>query len=170
MSKKYKIVIFGATGFTGELCARFMSEKYSDIPIAIAGRSAEKLEKIKNTNNLPFPIIVADAFDVNSLEKMCRDTEVVLSTAGPYHKYGSDLLGACVKHDCHYVDITGESFWVKDMIEKHHKEALHHQIWACFMLSTRLLEMLIAFNVFRLGKVKLLEERWKQCFHRWMQS
>ena len=123
MSRKYKIVIFGATGFTGELCARFMSEKYSDIPIAIAGRSAEKLEKIKNTNNLPFPIIVADAFDVNSLEKMCRDTEVVLSTAGPYHKYGSDLLGACVKHDCHYVDITGESFWVKDMIEKHHKEA-----------------------------------------------
>ena len=46
MSRKYKIVIFGATGFTGELCARFMSEKYSDIPIAIAGRSAEKLEKI----------------------------------------------------------------------------------------------------------------------------
>ena len=123
MSKKYKIVIFGATGFTGELCARFMSEKYSDIPIAIAGRNAEKLEKIKNTNNLPFPIVVADAFDINSLEKMCRDTEVVLSTAGPYHKYGSDLLGVCVKHGCHYVDITGESFWVKDMIEKHHKEA-----------------------------------------------
>ena len=45
MSRKYKIVIFGATGFTGELCARFMSERYSDIPIAIAGRSAEKLEK-----------------------------------------------------------------------------------------------------------------------------
>ena len=54
---------------------------------------------------------------------MCKDTEVVLSTAGPYHKYGSDLLGACVKNGCHYVDITGESFWIKDMIEKHHKEA-----------------------------------------------
>ena len=47
MNRKYKIVIFGATGFTGELCAKFMSEKYSDIPIAIAGRSLEKLEKIK---------------------------------------------------------------------------------------------------------------------------
>ena len=123
MNRKYKIVIFGATGFTGELCAKFMSEKYSDIPIAIAGRSLEKLEKIKNKHDLPFPTIVADAFDVNALEKMCKDTEVVLSTAGPYHKYGSDLLGACVKNDCHYVDITGESFWIKDMIEKHHKEA-----------------------------------------------
>ena len=123
MNRKYKIVIFGATGFTGELCAKFMSEKYSDIPIAIAGRNLEKLEKIKNKHGLPFPIIVADAFDVSALEKMCKDTEVVLSTAGPYHKYGSDLLGACVKNGCHYVDITGESFWIKDMIEKHHKEA-----------------------------------------------
>ncbi len=123
MNRKYKIVIFGATGFTGELCAKFMSEKYSDIPIAIAGRSLEKLEKIKNKHGLPFPVIVADAFDVNALEKMCKDTEVVLSTAGPYHKYGSDLLGSCVKNGCHYIDITGESFWIKDMIEKHHKEA-----------------------------------------------
>ena len=123
MNRKYKIVIFGATGFTGELCAKFMSEKYSDIPIAIAGRSLEKLEKIKNKHGLPFPIIVADAFDVSALEKMCKDTEGVLSTAGPYHKYGSDLLGVCVKNGCHYVDITGESFWIKDMIEKHHKEA-----------------------------------------------
>ena len=123
MSKKYKIVIFGATGFTGELCAKFMSERYSEIPMAIAGRSQEKLEKIKAKHNLSFPIIVADAFDVDALDKMCKDAEVVLSTAGPYHKYGSDLLGACVKNGCHYVDITGESFWIKDMIEKHHTEA-----------------------------------------------
>ena len=123
MSRKYKIVIFGATGFTGELCARFMSERYSDIPIAIAGRSAEKLEKIKKTNNLPFPAIVADAFDVDALNKMCKDAEVVLSTAGPYHKYGSNLLEACINNGCHYVDITGESFWIKDMIDKHHEAA-----------------------------------------------
>ena len=123
MSRKYKIIIFGATGFTGELCAKFMSQRYSDVPIAIAGRNAEKLKKIKEKNNLSFPVIVADAFDVKALDRMCKDTEVVLSTAGPYHKYGSELLKACVKNSCHYVDITGESFWVKDMIEKHHKEA-----------------------------------------------
>ncbi len=123
MNRKYKIVIFGATGFTGELCAKFMSERYSDIPIAIAGRNLEKLEKIKESHNLPFPIVVADAFDASAIEKMCKDTEVVLSTAGPYHKYGSGLLEACVKNGCHYVDITGESFWIKDMIEKHHETA-----------------------------------------------
>ena len=92
MSRKYKIIIFGATGFTGELCAKYMSERYSDVPMAIAGRSKEKLENIKSTNGLPFPIIVADAFDVDALDSMCRETEVVLSTVGPYHKYGSCLL------------------------------------------------------------------------------
>ena len=51
MSKKYKIVIFGATGFTGELCAKFMSERYSEIPMAIAGRSQENLEKIKTATS-----------------------------------------------------------------------------------------------------------------------
>ena len=123
MSKKYKIIIFGATGFTGELCAKYMSERYSDVPMAIAGRSKEKLENIKSTNGLPFPIIVADAFDVDALDSMCRETEVVLSTVGPYHKYGSYLLEACIENGCHYVDITGESFWIKDMIDKHHKSA-----------------------------------------------
>ena len=77
MNRKYKIVIFGATGFTGQLCAKFMSQKYSDIPIAIAGRSAEKLEKIKKAHNLPFPIIVADAFDVKALDKMCKDLSLI---------------------------------------------------------------------------------------------
>ena len=55
MSRKSKIVIFGATGFTGELCAKFMSEKYSDIPIAIAGRSLEKLKKLKKIMAFLFP-------------------------------------------------------------------------------------------------------------------
>ena len=123
MSRKYKIIIFGATGFTGELCAKYMSERYSDVPMAIAGRSKEKLENIKSTNGLSFPIIVADAFDVDALDSMCRETEVVLSTVGPYHKYGSYLLEACIENGCHYVDITGESFWIKDMIDKHHQTA-----------------------------------------------
>ena len=48
---------------------------------------------------------------------------MVLSTAGPFHRYGSNLVAACVKNASHYVDITGENFWVKGLIEKHHEEA-----------------------------------------------
>jgi short subunit dehydrogenase-like uncharacterized protein len=123
MNKKFQIIIFGASGFTGELCARYLSENYSDVSFAIAGRNKEKLEQIKSKNNLSCPIIVADSFDRSSLNEMCKKAGVILTTAGPYHKYGSLLLGACVENGCHYVDITGESFWVKEQIEKHHAEA-----------------------------------------------
>ena len=123
MNKKHQIVIFVATGFTGELCVKYMSEKYPDISIAIAGRNKEKLERVRNRHGLSCPIVVADAFDVEALDKMCQDADVVLSTAGPYHKYGSDLVRSCVNAGCHYVDITGESFWIRDQIEKHHKSA-----------------------------------------------
>ena len=67
--------------------------------------------------------IVADADDVEGLEAMTARSKVVLSTAGPFHRYGSNLVAACVKNATHYVDITGENFWVKGLIEKHHAEA-----------------------------------------------
>ena len=61
MNKKYQIVIFGATGFTGELCVKYMSEKYPDVSIAIAGRNKEKLEMVRTRHGLscqqPAPII-----------------------------------------------------------------------------------------------------------------
>ena len=46
-----------------------------------------------------------------------------MSTTGPFHRYGSKLVASCIKNHTHYVDITGENFWVKGLIEKHHKEA-----------------------------------------------
>ena len=50
-------------------------------------------------------------------------TRVVLSTAGPFALFGGPLVAACVRHGTHYVDITGETPWVKDMIDQHHEAA-----------------------------------------------
>jgi succinyl-diaminopimelate desuccinylase len=47
----------------------------------------------------------------------------VLSTAGPFARYGSLLVQACVEEGSHYTDITGENHWVKGLIDKHHDEA-----------------------------------------------
>ena len=57
------------------------------------------------------------------MKDICSRSKVVLSTAGPFHRYGSKLVAACIENGTHYVDITGENFWVKGLIEKHHKEA-----------------------------------------------
>lgn len=46
-----------------------------------------------------------------------------MTTVGPYALYGSKLVAACAAAGVHCCDLTGESLWVKDMIEKHHEEA-----------------------------------------------
>lgn len=48
---------------------------------------------------------------------------MILTTVGPYGRYGSKLVAACARAGVHYCDLAGEFIWVKDMIDKHHAEA-----------------------------------------------
>ena len=123
MSKDIDIVIYGATGFTGQLCVKYFQSLDLDIKWAIAGRNLRKLENVASKFSTNVEILVADSDDKKALKDICSRSKVVLSTAGPFHRYGSKLVAACVENASHYVDITGENFWVKGLIEKHHKEA-----------------------------------------------
>ena len=123
MSKDIDIVIYGATGFTGQLCVKYFQSLDLDIKWAIAGRNLVKLENVASKFSTNVEILVADSDDEKALKDICSRSKVVLSTAGPFHRYGSKLVAACIENDTHYVDITGENFWVKGLIEKHHKEA-----------------------------------------------
>ena len=124
MDKDFDIVLYGASGFTGQLCVRYFAENAGDgIRWAIAGRNEVKLKEIIHALTLDVEIIVADGNDAEALDKLTLKTKVVLSTAGPFHRYGSKLVASCVKNSTHYVDITGENFWVKELIDKHHTEA-----------------------------------------------
>ena len=123
MDKKFDIIIYGATGFTGQLCVKYLSKNASDINWAIAGRNKGKLEDLKNRLSLDVDIFIADSDDHEALGEITKNTKVVLSTAGPFHRYSSNLVKSCVKNLLHYVDITGEFFWIRDMIDLHHEEA-----------------------------------------------
>ena len=123
MNKDIDIVIYGATGFTGQLCVKYLKSVDEGITWAIAGRNKEKLEEVAKNNNVEVEIIIADCEDEEALGLLTKRTKVVLSTAGPFHRYGSKLVASCVENSSHYVDITGENFWVKGLIEKHHEEA-----------------------------------------------
>ena len=123
MSKDLDIVIYGATGFTGQLCVGYLQSVQTSISWAIAGRNREKLEAVAQAVSPGREIIIADSEDEAALEALTARAKVVLSTAGPFHRYGSKLVAACVKNAAHYVDITGENFWVKQLIDKHHDEA-----------------------------------------------
>ena len=123
MTKDYDIVIYGATGFTGKLCAKYLSENTNDINWAIAGRNKEKLEDVKKELSLDVDIFIAESNDEKALDNITQNTKVVLSTAGPFHRYSSNLVKSCVKNSSDYVDITGEFFWIREMIDLHHEEA-----------------------------------------------
>ena len=123
MDKKYEIIVYGATGFTGQICCKYLRDNYSDLVWAMAGRNKDKLEQLKSDFNLDCDVVVADGADLQALRSLASQAKVVLSTAGPFARYGSLLVQACVEEGAHYTDITGENHWVRGLIDKHHAEA-----------------------------------------------
>ena len=123
MDKKYEIIVYGATGFTGQICCKYLRDNYSDLAWAMAGRNQDKLEQLKSDFNLDCDVVVADGADLQALRSLASQAKVVLSTAGPFARYGSLLVQACVEEGSHYTDITGENHWVRGLIDKHHAEA-----------------------------------------------
>tara|TARA_B100000073_G_scaffold258804_1_gene218712 strand:+ start:99 stop:1286 length:1188 start_codon:yes stop_codon:yes gene_type:complete len=123
MQKDIDIIIYGATGFTGKLCVKYFQSLDTTVTWAMAGRNLIKLEKVAKENQTNVEILIADSDDEKALDNLTSRARVILSTTGPFHRYGSKLVASCIKNHTHYVDITGENFWVKGLIEKHHKEA-----------------------------------------------
>ncbi|KRQ95557.1 saccharopine dehydrogenase family protein [Bradyrhizobium valentinum] len=127
-SSKFDIVVYGATGFTGQLIAEYLAEHYkgdANLKWAMAGRSRDKLASVRDAIGAPAdtPLIVADASDPASLKAMVGQTKSVISTVGPYQLYGNELLAACVADGIDYFDLCGEPLWMRQMIETHEAQA-----------------------------------------------
>jgi len=130
-TKKLDLVIWGATGFTGQLVSEYINKKYSytNLKWGIAGRNKEKVSVVaKRLNIAKDKIFIADCNDIESLIKLTYKTKVICTTVGPYAKYGSNLIEACVKTNTNYCDITGETQWIRKMIDKYHSKAKENKI------------------------------------------
>jgi short subunit dehydrogenase-like uncharacterized protein len=127
-SSKFDIVVYGATGFTGQLVAEYLASHYTgkgDPKWAMAGRSLEKLASVRDAIGAPAdtPLIQADASDPASLKAMVDQTRSVLSTVGPYQLYGTDLIAICAATGTDYLDLCGEPVWMRQMIDAHQATA-----------------------------------------------
>jgi len=127
-SSKFDIVVYGATGFTGQLVAEYLAAHYRDdrqLKWAMAGRSLDKLKSVRDAigASADTQLIVADAADPTSLQAMIDQTRSVLTTVGPYQLYGSDLLAACAASGTDYFDLCGEPIWMRQMIDRHEAAA-----------------------------------------------
>jgi short subunit dehydrogenase-like uncharacterized protein len=129
VSRRFDVVLYGASGFVGRQTVAYFARhtrKGGELRWALAGRSADRLRKVRaaaGSGAAGAEIIEADAYDDRALAALAADARVVLSTAGPFAIYGSELVAACVAQGAHYVDITGETFWVREMIDRHHAQA-----------------------------------------------
>ena len=122
--KVYDLVLFGATGFTGELAARYLDSTYGpELNWAIAGRNGDKLEVLKQSLDRKPAVLIADVARPSSLVEMAKQCRVVASTVGPYIKYGEPVVQACVAGMADYLDITGEPEFVDQMIQRYHAPA-----------------------------------------------
>ena len=122
LPRTYDLILYGATGFTGRQCARYLKQHApSGLRWALAGRNREKLDAL--CQELERPWLFADANDPSSIDQMCAQTRVLLSTAGPFAIYSEPVVEACVVHHTHYVDITGETPWIKSLIDRFHERA-----------------------------------------------
>ncbi len=130
-ARDHDIVLFGATGFTGELTADYLAEHApADLRWALAGRNLEKLEAVRSRlaqidaelKNLP--LLEADTSDPASLRAVAESTRVVITTVGPYLEHGEPLVAACAESGTDYVDLTGEPEFVDQMHLRHHDAAV----------------------------------------------
>ncbi|KAJ3113426.1 hypothetical protein HDU96_003399 [Phlyctochytrium bullatum] len=125
----------GASGFTGRLVVEYLlTNGPAGLKFAIAGRSRSKLEDIlkklaeKEATATEIPILIADASDVASLEAVVSQTRVVLTTVGPFMKHGVPLVEACVRLGTDYVDSTGESPFIRKIIDLYHEKAAENGV------------------------------------------
>ena len=114
MASTKPVVVYGASGFTGRLICEYLREY--QIPFIAAGRSKERLQSAMD-HNVPgietadYEVVAVD-HNVSALTKLLTGAKVVCNTVGPFAKYGNEVVEACLKTGCHYVDTTGEQDWL----------------------------------------------------------
>uniref|UniRef100_A0A7N6B3Z2 Saccharopine dehydrogenase-like oxidoreductase n=1 Tax=Anabas testudineus TaxID=64144 RepID=A0A7N6B3Z2_ANATE len=136
-SRPYHLVIFGASGFTGQFVVEEVARTASEGPKgtlkwAVAGRSKQKLEKVveqaagvlsKPELRTEVDIIVADVEEPDSLAAMCKQAVIVLNCVGPYRFFGEAVVKACVENGAHHIDISGEPQFLEGMQLNYNSQA-----------------------------------------------
>ena len=127
-NRDYQLVIYGASGFTGQLATKYIDKHYPSIKWGIAGRNKSKLNEIANNCSNKPDVLYAESTDEQSLNNVTSSTQVLLSFAGPFNKYSNLMVKSCFNNNTHYIDITGENIWVRDLIDEFHEDAVKKRI------------------------------------------
>jgi short subunit dehydrogenase-like uncharacterized protein len=121
-ARELDIVLYGATGFVGKLTAEYLASAAPDgVRVGLGGRSRDKLERVRDelgARAAEWPLVVADSQDASALAELAARTTTVATTVGPYSAYGVPLVEACAAAGTHYADLTGETLFMHETIER----------------------------------------------------
>jgi short subunit dehydrogenase-like uncharacterized protein len=113
MSDSKKVVVYGASGYTGRLVCEYLRE--FNVPFIAAGRDkariAEALETVPGIGTVDHEIVEVE-HAVGPLSELFDGASVVCNMVGPFATYGHEVVEACLATGCHYVDTTGEQDWL----------------------------------------------------------
>jgi len=127
--RDFDVLIFGASGYTGERVARTLSKwsmpggAWATVRWAIAGRSQKKLDgMLGGLASPPTGVVIADTSDEASLRAMSARTHVLMNATGPYRFYGEAVVSACIATTTDYCDLCGEPEFI-DRCQLKHSDA-----------------------------------------------
>ena len=125
--RDYDVLLYGAGGFTGrQTVAYFTAHAPAGLRWAIAGPRRQTLEAARAAASARLrdsDLIVAPSQDHAAVDAIVSRSRIVLSTAGPFALYGTPIVDACVRCATHYVDITGETPWMREIARRYHEPA-----------------------------------------------
>lgn len=116
------VLVYGATGYTGRLVVRALED--AGRPFVVAGRHRAALEKLSATLPSRPEVRLADASDPEALLRMLGGMRAVVSTVGPFARWGLPVVRAAVDLGIHYVDTTGEQSFQMQVYEQLHRRAV----------------------------------------------
>ncbi|KAJ8507044.1 hypothetical protein ONZ45_g10543 [Pleurotus djamor] len=137
----YNILLLGATGFTGKLITKYLYSAHpnrhrstvSETPrpegtftFAIDARSKARLDDLVECLDIDVNLvksIVVDVWQPDDVELAVKAAKVHISSVGPYWRWGTPVVRACVKHAVYYVDLTVETVRIHEIIKKFHEPA-----------------------------------------------
>ncbi|SMO75337.1 saccharopine dehydrogenase family protein [Gracilimonas mengyeensis] len=119
--KPFDIILIGATGFTGKQAAQyFLDRAPSSVRWGIAARNPKKLKKLAEKLDLPASAtFLVDTLNYEQVEKVVQQAHIIVTTAGPFSLYGEQVIKACAHYGTHYLDITGETEFIRDMMDQY---------------------------------------------------
>jgi short subunit dehydrogenase-like uncharacterized protein len=114
------VLVFGATGYTGQLTARALAARGADF--VVAGRNRARLEELAAATGAS-GIAVAQVGDVDALAQAATDVRVLLSCVGPFAAMGATATEAALRAKVHYLDSSGEGPFIADLIGRYDEPA-----------------------------------------------